>query len=172
MTDYRRLTEKNINDVEFCNGCSYNDDFNGCEDGGCDKYFLYFNVYERLRKLEDMIENGRLVDANDVESENAALRERLDKAVELKAKVGDKIYMPWVWAGGSGIAVLEVLYIQMFADELEYNTDFEADDLAYAAFYKFGKFRANDFGEIVFTTREAAKARLAELKGEKGCAKT
>lgn len=100
-----------------------------------------------------------------LEAENAALRERLEKAVELKAKVGDTIYMPWVWAGGSGIAVLEVLYIQMFADELEYNTDFEADDLAYAAFYKFGKFRANDFGEIVFTTREAAEARLAELKG-------
>lgn len=83
MTDYRRLTEKNINDAEFCNECNYNDDFNGCEAGGCDKYFLYFNVYERLRKLEDMIENKELVNANDIKSENAALRERLSHSLEL-----------------------------------------------------------------------------------------
>ena len=93
MTDYRRLTEKNINDVEFCNGCSYNDDFNGCEDGGCDKYFLYFNVYERLRKLEDMIENGRLVDANDVESENAALRKQISEMIMPPCTLGDTLYI-------------------------------------------------------------------------------
>lgn len=102
-----------------------------------------------------------------IEEENDELRARLEKAVEFKAMAGDTIYMPWVWAGTRGIAVLEVLFIEMCANELEYNTDFETDDIAYSAFYKFGKFRANDFGRIVFTTREAAEARLAELKGEK-----
>lgn len=108
---------------------------------------------------------GTLAYLQRLKSENADLRKRLETAVELKAKVGDTIYMPWVWSGKSGIAVIEVIYIQIFADELEYHTDFETDDLAYSAYYKFGKFRVNDFGEIVFTDREAAEARLAELKG-------
>lgn len=102
-----------------------------------------------------------------LEDENTTMRERLEKAVEFKAMAGDTIYMPWVWGGTRGIAILEVLFIEMCANELEYNTDFETDDIAYSAFYKFGKFRANDFGRIVFTTREAAEARLEELKGEK-----
>lgn len=122
---------------------------------------------------EEMIENLKCVIADifeqceQLKSDNAALRERLEKAVEFKVMAGDTIYMPWVWGGTSGIAVLEVLFIEMCANELEYNTDFETDDIAYSAFYKFGKFRANDFGRIVFTTREAAEAYLAELKGEK-----
>ena len=113
---------------------------------------------ETLYKIKCMEIEAREGQIERLKAENAALRKRLEKAVELKAKVGDTIYMPWVWAGKSGITVLKVLYIQMLADELEYNTDFETDDPAYAAFYKFGKFRANDFGEIVFTTREAAEA--------------
>lgn len=167
MTDYRRLTEKNINDAEFCNECNYNDDFNGCEAGGCDKYFLYFNVYERLRKLEDMIENKELVNANDIKSENAAMRERLNKAVELKVKVGDTIYMPWIWHGNSGIAGLIVREIQIIGDEAKYYiTSFTTDDLAFAAHYKFGKFEEYYFGHMVFTTPEAAEAQLAKWKGE------
>lgn len=49
MTDYRRLTEEHINDAEFCSGCSFDDDLNGCEMGGCEKYYMYFETYERLK---------------------------------------------------------------------------------------------------------------------------
>ena len=121
------------------------------------------NAEEYATKWEDQVREA----VKALENENAALRERLEKAVEFKVMAGDTIYMPWVWGGTSGIAVLEVFFIEMCANELEYNTDFETDDIAYSAFYKFGKFRANDFGRIVFTTREAAEARLEELKGEK-----
>ena len=60
MKDYKRLTEEHINDAEFCSGCSFDDDLNGCEKGGCDKYYMYFETYERLRKLEDKISSGEL----------------------------------------------------------------------------------------------------------------
>ena len=103
-----------------------------------------------------------------IKAENAALRERLEKAVELKVKVGDTIYMPWIWNGNSGIAGLIVREIQIIGDEAKYYiTSFTTDDLTFAAHYKFGKFQEDYFGKMVFTTREAATVRLAELKGDK-----
>lgn len=103
----------------------------------------------------------------ELKSENAELRARLDKAVELKVKVGDTIYMPWIWNGNSGIAGLIVREIQTVGDGVTYYiTSFTTDDLAFAAHYKFGKFEEYYFGNMVFTTREAAEARLAEMKGE------
>ena len=156
MTDYRRLTEKNINDVEFCNGCSYNDDFNGCEDGGCDKYFLYFNVYERLRKLEDMIENGRLVDANDVESENAAMRKQISEMVMPPCTLGDTLYLVSFCFGdgydeaGNATHTCGWQITETKVDEKN--------------FYKMCDLVRN---QIAFFSREAAEARLAELKGGK-----
>ena len=102
-----------------------------------------------------------------LESENAALRKRLDKAVELKVKVGDTIYMPWIWNGNSGIAGLIVREIQTVGDGVTYYiTSFTTDDLSFAAHYKFGKFEEYYFGNMVFTTPEAATVRLKELKGE------
>lgn len=104
-----------------------------------------------------------------LKAENAALRKRLEKAVELKAKVGDTIYVPWIWDGTSGIAGIIVMEIQIVSDGVKYYvTSFTTDNLAFAAHYKFGKFQEDYFGKIVFTTREAAEARLAELKGGKG----
>ena len=102
-----------------------------------------------------------------LQSENAALCERLEKAIELKVKVGDTIYMPWIWNGNSGIAGLIVREIQIVGDGVTYYiTSFTTDDLAFAAHYKFGKFEEYYFGNMVFTTPEAATVRLKELKGE------
>lgn len=102
-------------------------------------------------------------EAKELKSENAALRERLEKAVELKAKVGDTIYMPWIWDGTSGIAGIIVREIQILGDGIKYYvTSFTTDDLAFAAHYKFGKFQEDCFGKMVFTTREAAETSLAE----------
>lgn len=99
--------------------------------------------------------------------ENATLRDKLEKSVELKVKVGDTIYMPWIWNGNSGVAGLIVREIQTVGDGVTYYiTSFTTDDLAFAAHYKFGKFEEYYFGNMVFTTPEAATVRLAELKGE------
>lgn len=101
-----------------------------------------------------------------LQSENASLCERLSRAVESKVKVGDTIYLPWIWNGNSGIAGLIVREIQTVGDGVTYYiTSFTTDDLALAAHYKFGKFEEYYFGKMVFTTREAAEAHLAELKG-------
>lgn len=120
---------------------------------------MYYGADEMWGKALQLIE--------ELQVENAALRERLEKAVELKAKVGDTIYMPWIWDGTSGIAGIIVREIQIVSDGVKhYITSFTTDDLAFAAHYKFGKFEEYYFGNMVFTTQEAAEARLAELKGE------
>lgn len=102
-----------------------------------------------------------------LKSENAALRERLEKAVELPVKVGGKVYMPWEWDGASGVAELTVNYISLFEGEFLVDTDLESDDIGYIGKYSFGQFRDYDFGVKVFAAHEAAEARLEELKGEK-----
>ena len=96
---------------------------------------------------------------------NAALRERLEKAVELPCKIGDKVYMPWVYDGISGIAKITVCSVTVFDGEYIYDTDLESDDIDFKQEYSYGQFRDYDFGTKVFTTRKAAEARLAELKG-------
>ena len=100
-------------------------------------------------------------------AENAALRERLEKAVELPCKIGDKVYMPWVYDGISGIAEITAMSITIFDGEFICDTDLASDDINFKQEYSYGQFRDFDFGTKVFTTREAAEARLAELKGEK-----
>lgn len=102
-----------------------------------------------------------------LQSENAALRERLEKAVELPCKIGDKVYMPWVYDGMSGIAEITAMSITIFDGEFICDTDLESDDINFKQEYSYGQFRDFDFGTKVFTTRKAAEARLAELKGDK-----
>ena len=102
-----------------------------------------------------------------LEAENAELRERLEKAVESPCKIGDKVYMPWVYDGISGIAEITVCSVTVFDGEYIYDTDLESDDIDFKQEYSYGQFRDYDFGTKVFTTCEAAEARLAELKGEK-----
>lgn len=102
-----------------------------------------------------------------LEAENAVLRERLDKAVELPCNIGDKVYMPWVYDGISGIAEITVCSVTVFDGGYIYDTDLESDDIDFKQEYSYGQFRDYDFGTKVFTTSEAAEARLEELKGGK-----
>lgn len=102
-----------------------------------------------------------------LEAENASLRERLNKAVELKAKIGDTVYMPWFYDEANGIATLKIVSISVFKDEIIYHTDFESDNIDFCSIYNYGTFYDYDFGVKVFTTPEAAEARLKELKGER-----
>ena len=103
-----------------------------------------------------------------LEVENATLRERLKKAVELKAKRLDVIYMPWVYDGNFDIATLQIIGIDLRTNgEIAYITNLESDSIIYLAKYSYGIFYNADFDHIVFTDRSKAESRLAELKGEK-----
>lgn len=78
-----------------------------------------------------------------LESENAALRERLAKAVELPCKVGDTVYQ---YDNAGRIYVSKIK-----------NIVYETNGIA------FDKRAINN---SIFLTRAEAEARLAELKGE------
>lgn len=122
-------------------------------------------IISRLTEYED---TGLSPDeVNALKAENAALRERLSRAVELPCKIGDKVYMPYVYDEVIGIAETTAMSITIFDGEFICDTDLESDDIDFKQEYSYGQFRDFDFGTKVFTTREAAEARLAELKGEK-----
>lgn len=72
--------------------------------------------------------------------------------------------MPWKWRGVSGIACLTVLRIVLTKDDLYVETDFESDDYDYFMNYRSGRFRFEDFGIMVFFTKEDAEKALAERK--------
>lgn len=114
---------------------------------------------------------ARLKRADELEIENIKLKARLEKAVELKAKAGDVLYMPWVYDGESGIAKLHICLIIMDSETITYAVDFIADlgdaEKGFMKKYKHGQFTKEDFGKIVFTDYTEAEARLAKLRGEK-----
>ena len=103
----------------------------------------------------------------ELEAENAELRERLDKAVELPCKAGDKVYIPWAWDNQSGIVEAPVVTIRLYPYTRKYEIRLETNSLTFAQKYQYGNFNDKDFGTLIFTTREAAEARLRELQGEK-----
>ena len=108
-------------------------------------------------------------ESEQLKSENAALRERLEKAVEFKAKVGDRLYMPWDWKGIYDIAQVTVSSVTKMLNGVScYNTNLDSDDDDFLRKYNYGQFRDSDFGVNVFMSRKTAFAHLrAELKGEK-----
>lgn len=98
MKDYKRLTNNNLEEYDpeydFCVGCKYFGEPNGCNrpNGTCDDYERFNETYNRLAELEDKIESSELISKKEVErlqNENAALRERLEKAVELPFRPDD-----------------------------------------------------------------------------------
>lgn len=102
-----------------------------------------------------------------LESENAALRERLENAVEFPFRTGQELYMiddfkhANVWKGiCNGIEVKQtripqrvLFYVYVAFEDPETCT------------LRARKFTNETLNEI-YTTREVAEARLAELKGE------
>lgn len=96
-----------------------------------------------------------------LKAENAALRERLEKAVELPCKIGDEVYEVHGKCDGKNCP---------------YNGDYGQWRCIYG-----GKRNCNSFitvnkfcysyiprvGKTIFVTKKAAEARLAELKGGK-----
>ena len=97
---------------------------------------------------------------NRLEAENAALRERLDKAVELPCKLGDTIYEVYDKCDGHNCP-----YNGYYG---QWRCHYEGEKRC-KPFIKIKQFCYSDIpfvNDTVFVSREAAEARLAELKGE------
>lgn len=96
-------------------------------------------------------------------TENAALRERLEKSVELPVNIGDVKYI----ISSDKSCVLEEKVIAVQVTKYEYSI--EVDEIytknQYGTIESFKIKQWN--GDMFFKTREEAEARLAELKGGK-----
>ena len=132
-----------LNEITFCDECPYSGEPNGCnrKEGECRAHDYCFDLRDERDALK---------------SENAALRARLDKAVELPCKVGDIIYI--ITFGYNGKRVTP----DNFADCWSYGMK-EVEVTEDNLFIMCSHFRDGS----AFFDREAAEARLAELKGEK-----
>ena len=102
-----------------------------------------------------------------LEAENAALREKLKRSIELPFRVGQELYMiddfthANVWKGVcSGIEVMQTLIPQQLIFHVY--AAFEDPDNRTVIARKFTNETLNE----IYTTREVAETRLAELKGE------
>lgn len=102
---------------------------------------------------------GTLAYIRHLKSENAALRERLSKAVELPCGVGDKVYCI------HRISNPEILEWQV--NEIHITDHNYMLQLGHAGTKDYKNEASQFYGKWWFTELEAAEARLAELKGGK-----
>ena len=97
-----------------------------------------------------------------LETENAALRERLEKAVELPCELGSHLF------------TIEKRYEFITYGAVQYSVEniycageiVVCEDGLFRFYTPTYHPRCLVFGKDIFTTREAAEARLAEIKGE------
>ena len=143
------------NDLSQCKNCIYHYTYNGkdmCKQVGEDFYLQW--------KVEDCPYHTTITSATKIsdeiyrlKAENAALRERLDNAVELPCKVGDKLY--------------EIIEGEVQGERVE---NYRIDNMGIwvTVQLKFGTstILLNEARKI-FLTREAAEARLKELGGRR-----
>ena len=125
--------------------CCCGDDVNGthCKDCPAEKYNFDWCSDEVLRQMVDYIKR--------LKAENAALRERLSKAVELPCKVGDTVYE--IIDG----EIRETEVIQLKIDNMGlWITIRMGFGVSTVLFNKVAR---------IYLTREAAEARLKELQG-------
>lgn len=126
--------------------------------GGC------ISPFNCLYKIEEISAKSAISDSDafvkGLIAENAALRERLERAIELPVKVGDTVYLLSQTSRCSAGEIVEAKIIDFtgWKDGYRFTADGEED---------WFSFLRGDIGIWVFTTRAAAEARLAELKGEK-----
>lgn len=104
-----------------------------------------------------------------LKAENAALRERLKKAVELPLECGSIVWylntQPSISLKANTVYEGKLMRYHLsliggkvyFIADIQIKNDYGVTELPQVE---------KDFGKIWFTTREAAEARLAELKGE------
>ncbi len=90
----------------------------------------------------------------------AGYRKQSELTVKLPCKVGETIYLPWEFGGVKSIACLTVTHIIFDREHNYVKTDFHTDDEAYYDKYKCGRYEFDDFGKIVFLTKEEAEAKM------------
>lgn len=96
-----------------------------------------------------------------LEAENAALRERLDKAVELPVKIGDRVFC--IVGQKPAVEEFEVIEIKTQSSSLSHTMFvFQGIDVGYRTVGFL-----SGYGKRWFTELEAAEKRLAELGGKK-----
>ncbi|MDE6021607.1 MAG: hypothetical protein K2H01_11505 [Ruminococcus sp.] len=118
-------------------------------------YDWHFNLYSKEevdQRLKQLKEKRR------IEADTCAEQ-------KLPCKVGDTVYMPWLWNDNEGIACLEVTRIIIDGNKPYVETDFDTDDDDYSEAYNGGKFYFDDFGKTVFLTKPQAEQKLKKLKG-------
>lgn len=106
-----------------------------------------YDVYLNLREMSDQLGD-----------ENAALRERLERAVELPCRIGDTLYGVY----NDKVAEYIVIGLNVLADwtlEIYLKTQNKKQN-------RFSTF-STSIGVRYFKDREAAEKRLAELNGGK-----
>lgn len=115
---------------------------------------------EELRQYEKKDSKDEIIAR--LQAENAALRERLDKAEELPVKIGDTVYK---------------VYDKCDGHNCPYNGDYGQWRCHYegerrcAPFIKIKQFCYADIpfaNKTVFVSREAAEARLKQMQGGEG----
>ena len=142
MTDY------------YCDNCEFLQDKSNDNiiDGYCKKYNQSLTFYDWFEKCDKCL-------IETLQSENAALRERLGNAVELPCKVGDKVYCI------HRIGNPEMLEWQV--NEIHITDHNYMLQLGHAGTKDYKNEASQFYGKWWFTELEAAEARIAELKGGK-----
>lgn len=122
----------------------------------------YFN--EKTGKMENVTDKVVLElfgKVEQLEKENAELKQRLEKAVELPCKVGDEVYfvLPTETDYIISMGICERIYYDTFiCNETRVWVNFKDNSGVYP--YTIGGENLN----YIFKTREQAEQRLAELK--------
>ena len=115
---------------------------------------------DEMLSTPEYIKNYKRIIA-DLQAENAALKERLSRAVELPCKIGDAVYK---------------VHDKCDRHNCPYNGYYEQWRCHYEGKQRCEPFISTEqfcynhiplINKTVFITKEAAEARLAELKGEK-----
>ena len=154
MSDFNKA-KQNFTDEEIITAmecCSFGEHCEKCP---------FWDVEEDNRSCSDILYEKELEMIKRLQSENAALRERLDKAVELPVKIGDKVYQVYDKCDGRNCP-----YNGYYG---QWRCSYEGKQRC-KPFIDVKSFCYDDIPRInktVFVSEEAAEKRLAELGGEK-----
>lgn len=80
--------------------------------------------------------------------------------VELPCRVGDTVYMPWVYGGESDVAILTVTHVIIDKIHSYIRTNLKSDNKEFLLKYNFGRFDFKDFGKRVFRSQKEAEKVL------------
>ena len=158
MTDY------------YCDNCEFLQDKSNDNiiDGYCKKYNQSLTFYDWFEKCDKCL-------IETLQSENAALRARIDKFDDLHIHMGEAIYIitdnnEIIERFICGVHILSTEIIFVTTTQKDYkpcNKKGIAAHITHAFENSFGLLPLRDFGERAFIHRESALVRLAGVKGGK-----